>query len=86
MFEKVDIPIIGLVENMAVFICPDCDGAHHIFGKDGAKREAEKMGVPYLGAAPLDMAIREGGDAGIPAAAGDNKVAENFAKMAKAIL
>ena len=86
MFEKVDIPIIGLVENMAVFICPDCGGAHHIFGKDGAKREAEKMGVPYLGAAPLEMAIREGGDAGTPAAASENKVARIFAKMAKAIL
>ena len=86
MFEKVDIPIIGLVENMAVFICPDCGGAHHIFGKDGAKREAENMGVAYLGAAPLDMAIRESGDAGIPAAAGDNKIAKIFANMAKAVI
>ena len=49
MFEKVDIPIMGLVENMAVFICPDCGNAHHIFGKDGAKAEAKTMGVPYLG-------------------------------------
>ena len=85
MFEKVDIPIIGLVENMAVFICPDCGGAHHIFGRGGAKREAETMGIPYLGAAPLDITIRESGDAGVPVAAGDNKVAEIFAKMAKNI-
>lgn len=85
MFEKVDIPIVGLVENMAVFICPDCGGAHHIFGKDGAKREAENTGVPYLGAAPLDMAIRKSGDAGIPAAAGDDKIAKLFAEMAKAV-
>jgi len=86
MFKKVDIPIIGLVENMAVFICPDCGGAHHIFGKDGARREAETMGVPYLGAAPLDMAIRESGDAGVPAAAGDSKVADIFADMANALI
>jgi len=86
MFEKVDIPIVGLVENMAVFICPDCGGAHHIFGKDGAKREAENMGVPYLGAAPLDMAIRESGDAGVPVAAGDGKIAEIFKDMARLLI
>jgi ATP-binding protein involved in chromosome partitioning len=86
MFEKVDIPIIGLVENMAVFICPNCDSAHHIFGKDGAKTEAQTLGVPYLGAAPLDMTIRESGDAGIPVAAGDSKVAEIFADIAREIM
>ena len=86
MFQKVDIPIVGLIENMAVFICPDCGNAHHIFGKDGAKREAENMGVPYLGAAPLDMAIRESGDSGIPAATHNDKASEIFAEMAKAIM
>ena len=86
MFEKVDIPIIGLIENMAVFICPDCGGAHHIFGKDGAKLEAENMGVTYLGAAPLNMAIRESGDAGVPAATGDDRIAQIFADMAKTII
>lgn len=86
MFEKVSIPIIGLVENMAVFICPDCNSAHYIFGKDGAKQEAETMGVPYLGAAPLNMAIRESGDAGIPIAAGDDKVSELFAQMARGLM
>ena len=86
MFEKVDIPITGLVENMAVFICPDCNSTHHIFGKDGAKIEAKNMGVPYLGAAPLDIAIRKSGDAGVPVAADDNKIAQIFAKMAKAVI
>ncbi len=86
MFEKVDIPIMGLVENMAVFICPDCGNAHHIFGKDGAKREAESMGVPYLGEAPLDIAIRESGDSGIPIAAGDGKIADIFKSLAKTLL
>jgi len=54
MFRKVDIPIMGLIENMAVFICPECNSAHHIFGKDGAKKEAAEMGVPYLGAHSSD--------------------------------
>jgi len=86
MFEKVDIPIMGLVENMSVYICPDCGNAHHIFGKDGAKKEAEKLGVPFLGGAPLDIAIRESGDAGIPAAAEDGKVAEIFSQMAEQLI
>ena len=86
MFEKVDIPIVGLVENMAVFICPDCGGKHHIFGQDGAKTEAKKMGVPYLGAAPLDMTIRESGDAGVPVAAADGKIADIFAEIAKTVI
>lgn len=86
MFERVEIPIVGLVENMAVFICPDCGGAHHIFGKDGAKNEAETMGVPYLGAAPLDMAIRESGDSGVPVATGDDKVAQIFVDMARKLI
>jgi len=86
MFEKVDIPIAGLIENMAVFICPDCGNAHHIFGKDGAKKEAKTMGVAYLGAAPLDISIRESGDAGLPVAASDGKVAEVFADMARQLI
>jgi len=86
MFEKVDIPIVGLIENMAVFICPDCGNAHHIFGKDGAKKEAKTMGMAYLGAAPLDISIRESGDAGLPVAASDGKVAEVFADMARQLI
>jgi len=86
MFEKVDIPIVGLVENMAVFICPDCGGTHHIFGKDGAKREAENMGIPYLGAAPLDISIRESGDVGIPIATSKGKSAQIFESLAKTLV
>jgi len=82
MFEKVDIPIVGIVENMSVYICPDCGNAHHIFGKDGAKAEAKKLGVPFLGGAPLDIAIRESGDAGIPAAGSDGKIADIFSQLA----
>ena len=86
MFEKVDIPIVGIVENMSVYVCPDCGNAHHIFGKDGAKQEAEKLGVPFLGGAPLDIAIRESGDAGVPAALGTGKMAEIFAQLAENLI
>lgn len=83
MFEKVGIPVLGLIENMAVFTCPDCGSQHHIFGKDGAKRDAEKLGIPYLGAAPLAMTIRESGDSGRPIAAQDNADAKIFEGLAK---
>ncbi len=85
MFEKVGIPVLGLIENMAVFTCPDCGAQHHIFGKDGAKRDADKLGIPYLGAAPLTMAIRESGDRGKPIAAGDTAEAKVFMDLAKAV-
>ena len=84
MFEKVGIPVLGLIENMALFTCPDCGSEHHIFGKDGAKRDAKKLNIPYLGATPLTMAIRESGDKGTPIAASDNKEADVFKTLAKA--
>lgn len=85
MFEKVDIPVLGLIENMAVFTCPDCGSSHHIFGEGGAKRDATKLGVEYLGAAPLDMSIRESGDIGIPVSAGDTTVSQIFSDLAKQV-
>jgi len=83
MFEKVGIPVLGLIENMAVFTCPDCGSSHHIFGTGGAKRDAEKLAIPYLGAAPLAMSIRESGDSGKPIATGKGKEAELFKDLAK---
>ena len=71
MFRKVDVPILGIVENMSHFICPDCGGAHAIFGQGGAKAEAERLGVPFLGAVPLTMALRAASDAGQPITARD---------------
>ncbi len=85
MFEKVDIPIAGVIENMSVFTCSECGTAHHIFGHGGAKVEADKLGVPFLGEAPLTMAIRESGDAGVPIAAGEGAEAEMFAGIAKKV-
>ena len=66
MFEKVGVPILGIVENMAVYCCPNCGHTEHIFGADGGRKMAEKQGVPYLGALPLTMKIREQADSGHP--------------------
>jgi len=66
MFRKVDVPIIGVVENMSTFICPNCGTRHDIFGHGGARDEAAKIGAPFLGEIPLAMTIREKSDAGRP--------------------
>ncbi len=86
MFEKVGITVMGLVENMSVFICPNCDTAHDIFGSGGARDEAKKMDVPFLGAAPLHMSIRESGDAGRPIAAQNGPQADIFARIASGLI
>ncbi len=66
MFQRVDVPIIGIVENMSVFICPHCGAESAIFGQGGAEAEAKRLGVPFLGAVPLEMPVRESADAGRP--------------------
>jgi len=66
MFEKVGVPILGIVENMAVHVCSNCGHAEHIFGADGGRKMATEYGVDYLGALPLSMSIREQADAGRP--------------------
>ena len=71
MFRKVDVPILGIIENMAHFICPDCGAQHAIFGQGGAQAEAVRLGVPFLGAVPLTMALRQASDAGQPVLARD---------------
>jgi ATP-binding protein involved in chromosome partitioning len=63
MFRKVNIPVLGMVENMSGFVCPDCGQKHDIFGSGGARRRAEELAVPFLGEIPLNMHIREQGDA-----------------------
>ncbi len=64
MFRKVNIPILGMVENMSGFICPDCGKKYDIFGSGGARKKAEELRVPFLGEVPLNMQIREKGDDG----------------------
>lgn len=69
MFKKVDVPLLGIVENMSYFIAPDTGKRYDIFGHGGARREAERLGVTFLGEVPLEMGIRESSDAGTPVVA-----------------
>ncbi|MFN3612023.1 iron-sulfur cluster carrier protein ApbC [Tepidimonas sp.] len=71
MFQKVGVPILGIVENMAVHVCPKCGHTEHIFGADGGKRMAAELEVAYLGALPLNRSIREQADAGRPTVVAD---------------
>jgi ATP-binding protein involved in chromosome partitioning len=69
MFRRVEVPVLGIVENMSTFICPHCGTRSDIFGHGGARKEAERLGVPFLGEVPLHMDIREKSDAGLPVVA-----------------
>jgi len=69
MFRRVNVPILGIVENMSTFICPNCGTQSDIFGHGGARAEAERLGVPFLGEVPLHPVIREKSDAGLPVVA-----------------
>ncbi len=71
MFKRVDVPVLGIVENMSYFLCPDCGGRHDIFGHGGARAEADRLKVPFLGEVPLTMKIRETSDAGTPVVVSD---------------
>ncbi len=71
MFEKVGVPILGIVENMAVYVCPNCGHSEHIFGADGGRRMSAEYGVDYLGALPLNLSIREQTDNGRPTVVSD---------------
>ena len=87
MFEKVGVPILGLVENMAVHVCTQCGHKEHIFGADGGKRMAEEYKVDYLGALPLTMKIREQADSGTPtvAAEPDGEIAAIYKTVARQV-
>jgi ATP-binding protein involved in chromosome partitioning len=69
MFNRVNVPVLGIVENMSYFQCPECGTRSDIFGHGGARREAQRLGVPFLGEVPLHMDIRENSDAGLPVVA-----------------
>lgn len=71
MFRKVAVPVLGIVENMSYFLCPKCGERSEIFGHGGAREEADKLGVPFLGEVPLNMTIRETSDSGQPVVATD---------------
>jgi ATP-binding protein involved in chromosome partitioning len=84
MFEKVNVPVLGLIENMSYFQSPSDGKRYEIFGSGGGEREAKRLRVPLLGQIPIDIATRESGDRGLPitAAAGDSPVAAEFMKIA----
>ena len=69
MFQKVSVPVLGIVENMSTFSCPNCGHVSHLFGHGGARREAHRLGVPFLGELPLSLEVRERSDTGKPVAA-----------------
>jgi ATP-binding protein involved in chromosome partitioning len=87
MFEKVGVPILGIVENMAVHVCSNCGHAEHIFGADGGRTMATEYGVDYLGALPLTMSIREQADAGRPTVVSDpdSEIAAIYRSVARQV-
>jgi ATP-binding protein involved in chromosome partitioning len=84
MFQQVRVEILGLIENMSYFQCPQCGARTEIFNHGGGEKTAKKFGVPFLGGIPLDLGIREGGDAGTPIIVGDTSspVAKAFTEIA----
>jgi ATP-binding protein involved in chromosome partitioning len=84
MFRRVDVPVLGFIENMSYFLCPHCGERSDIFSHGGAKAEAEKLGVEFLGELPLDIAIRETSDGGNPIVVAEpsSKYAETYRAIA----
>jgi len=84
MFEQTNAPVIGVVENMSGFVCPNCETVHDIFGSGGGQATAERYGVPFLGAIPIDPRVVRSGDSGRPVVASqpDSPAAEAFGKVA----
>lgn len=86
MFGTLKTPVLGMIENMSMFVCPHCGGESHIFGHGGVAQEAETLGVPLLGMLPIDLETRLAGDAGTPVAAGEGAVAEAYAQIADRLI
>ena len=82
MFQKLKTPVLGLIENMSTYVCPNCGHEAHIFGHGGVAAEAAKLDLPFLGEIPLSLDVRVAGDSGTPIAAGDGPVAEAYARLA----
>jgi ATP-binding protein involved in chromosome partitioning len=87
MFEKVGVRVLGVVENMSYFACPNCGHEAHIFGHGGARAEAARLGVPFLGEVPLLLDVREAGDSGRPVmmSAPESAGAKAFAEIARRV-
>ncbi|MEC4670218.1 MAG: Mrp/NBP35 family ATP-binding protein, partial [Nitrospirota bacterium] len=88
MFQKVNVPLLGLIENMSYFVCGHCGERTEIFSHGGGERAAEKLGIPFLGHIPIDPAIRAGGDIGMPIVVADpaSPQAKAFREIADAVI
>ena len=87
MFKRVNVPILGLVENMSYFICNNCNEKHFIFSNMGAKKEAENFEIPFLGSLPINMDLRIQSDEGRPVCIDkpDSDMAKQYLEIAKSI-
>lgn len=86
MFVKLKTPILGMIENMSSYVCPNCGHEAHLFGHGGVATEAARLGLPFLGELPLAIDVRLAGDAGTPIAAGEGPLAEAYAAIAKGLI
>lgn len=86
LFNKMGVPVLGLVENMSGYVCPHCGEVSDPFGAGGAEAAARIMGLPFLGRIPLTLSIREASDAGVPPAAGEGPEADAFLQIAAGLL
>jgi ATP-binding protein involved in chromosome partitioning len=84
-FDTAKVPIIGVVENMAGYLCPNCGDVSDPFGSGGAEAAARELGLPFLGRIPLDIAIRQASDDGVPPALGEGPIAEAYAAIARRV-
>ncbi len=82
LFDQAGVPVIGLVENMSGYVCPHCGESSNPFGAGGVEAAAARLELPFLGRIPLDLAIRQGSDAGKPPAASDDAIADPFRAIA----
>ena len=83
MFNSLSTPVLGMIENMSTYTCPECGHEAHIFGHGGVAVDAAKFSIPFLGSLPIDLDTRLAGDAGIPIAAGDGPMADAYRAMAR---
>ncbi len=86
MFATLKTPVLGLIENMSMFVCPDCGSEHQIFGQGGVAAEADKLGVPLLGTLPIDLETRLAGDGGTPIAVGESAMAQTYGRIADGLI
>jgi ATP-binding protein involved in chromosome partitioning len=86
MFNTLNTPILGLIENMSTYVCPNCGHEEHLFGHGGVRTEADALGVPFLGEIPLSLDVRVAGDSGTPIAASDSSAGQAYAHLARRLI